>query len=252
MGAAPKPASPKPPSPLAIEPKPQARAPRVTLQKVTVVIQCASSKTRDAGYFRALDGRAVVFVADPASAPPREDCLYARPDDAADDGGGTWRDQVRSYDVERGLINPFGLRPAYQIYTPAVYRDLVAALGVDRVYVLSAGWGLIRADFLTPNYDITFSHAGARHTRRRLTDRYLDFRQMSAATPGPVMFLGGQSYVATFAALTADLTVERIILHAGEWMAPPPGCRAVKYKTTARTNWHYLCARDILAGRLKM
>jgi hypothetical protein len=218
---------------------------------VTIVIQCASSKARDAGYFRALDGRAVVFVADPAAAPARDDCLYARPDDVADDGAGTWRDQVSSYNAERRMINPFGLRPAYQLYTPATYQDLVTALGIDRVYVLSAGWGLIRADFLTPNYDITFSHAGARHARRRLTDRYLDFQQMPAATPGPVVFLGGQSALASFAALTGGLAAERVIMHASEWIETPPGCRSVRYKTTAKTNWHYLCARDILARRVK-
>jgi hypothetical protein len=34
---------------------------------------------------------------------------------------------------------------------------LVEKFGIEKVFILSAGWGLIRADFLTPNYDITFS-----------------------------------------------------------------------------------------------
>jgi hypothetical protein len=33
----------------------------------------------------------------------------------------------------------------------------VDRFGLENVYVLSASWGLIRADFLTPYYDITFS-----------------------------------------------------------------------------------------------
>ena len=41
--------------------------------------------------------------------------------------------------------------------------------GLDRLYILSAGWGLIPGDFLTPNYDITFSAAQnvQRFKRRR-------------------------------------------------------------------------------------
>ena len=37
------------------------------------------------------------------------------------------------------------------------YRALVKRFGIDKTYILSAGWGLIPASFLTPYYDITFT-----------------------------------------------------------------------------------------------
>ena len=45
------------------------------------VIQCAGTKRSDAGYFVADDGRKVLFVADPATAPESQPLRYARPDD---------------------------------------------------------------------------------------------------------------------------------------------------------------------------
>ena len=53
---------------------------------------------------------------------------------------------------------------------PSVYRELVHALGAENVFILSAGWGLLSADFLTPNYDITFSATAERYKRRRVRD----------------------------------------------------------------------------------
>jgi hypothetical protein len=71
--------------------------------------------------------------------------------------------------------NPLGLYSAWQLYENKAYARLVDQLGIDRVYILSAGWGLIRADFLTPCYDITFSQSADSYKRRRKADRYQDF-----------------------------------------------------------------------------
>lgn len=46
-----------------------------------VVIQCAASKQPNAGHFCADDCRRVLFVAQPAMAPPSDRTHYARPDD---------------------------------------------------------------------------------------------------------------------------------------------------------------------------
>jgi hypothetical protein len=51
--------------------------------------------------------------------------------------------------------NPLGLYPAWRLYENRSYEGLVDRFGVDNLYILSAGWGLISAAFLTPNYDIT-------------------------------------------------------------------------------------------------
>jgi hypothetical protein len=70
--------------------------------------------------------------------------------------GISWRHFLRKYNDDAGG-NPLHLYPAYQLYENRAYGRLVGRYGLRNVYVLSAGWGLIRADFLTPSYDITFS-----------------------------------------------------------------------------------------------
>ena len=61
--------------------------------------------------------------------------------------------------VENPGDNRFGLLPAWRLYRNPTYGILAEHWGLDHLYILSAGWGLIPANFLTPNYDITFSAA---------------------------------------------------------------------------------------------
>jgi hypothetical protein len=121
-----------------------------------VVIQCAARKSRNAGHLVTADGKPVTFVAHPKIA-SKDDKVYARPDDDAGEGR-SWREVLRAYNRDpRG--NLLGLLPAYRLYRNPIYERLVDSVGIDGVYILCAGWGLIRSDFLTPYYDITFSNA---------------------------------------------------------------------------------------------
>jgi hypothetical protein len=113
----------------------------------------------------------VSFVAHPELAPPAAGCVYARPDDASQ-AGGTWREQLVAYNSSPG-DNPLGLLPAFELYENDIYRAMVKQCGVEKTYILSAGWGLIDAAFLTPAYDITFS-AQADKFVRRLLQLFLD------------------------------------------------------------------------------
>ena len=213
---------------------------------MTVVIQCAASKRPHAGSLRTADGRRVLFVADPAAAPPDPDATYARPDDTADDGR-TWREHLVAYN-EAG-INPYGLLRAFELYENPAYRQLVGQLGTENVYILSAGWGLIRADFLTPLYDITFSSAvkkSAPWKYRRRTDAYRDLSQIPETSSDEVFFLGGKDYVPLFSALTAGVAGERTILYNSDTPPYAPGCNLKRFHTAARTNWHYEAARWLL------
>ena len=119
-----------------------------------VVIQCAASKRPQAGRMVA-SGQPVHFVAHPQKAPNILDRIYAHQDDRTRDGS-TWRRLVAEYNKNPGN-NPLGLYPAFDLYKRDIYRRLVDKFDLKNVYILSAGWGLIRADFLTPSYDITFS-----------------------------------------------------------------------------------------------
>jgi hypothetical protein len=191
-------------------------------------------------------GVPVTFVAHPEIAPAEEQ-IHARPDD--DSGGGkSWRELLLDYNKNpRG--NPLGLLPAYRLYANPAYELLVDKLGLANVYILSAGWGLIPADFLTPHYDITFS-ARARgddaYKRRHKADRYEDFRMLPADTKHELLFLGGKDYIPLFCELTADIKTKRTVFYNSVHPPSAPGCVLAKFETTTRTNWHYECANTLI------
>jgi hypothetical protein len=97
--------------------------------------------------------------------------------------------------------NYLGLCPAYQLYENKAYEHLFGRFGATKTYILSAGWGLIRADFLTPHYDITFSPSADDYKRRKKSDRYDDFRMLPEDADDEIMFFGGKDYVPLFCAL---------------------------------------------------
>lgn len=91
---------------------------------MNVIIQCAATKRADAGTLLAPDGTPVMFVANPAIAPPRDDLIYARPDDPTTDGG-TWRKVLVDYN-QTPDTNPLGLMPAIELYRHPVYQGLAS------------------------------------------------------------------------------------------------------------------------------
>lgn len=215
-----------------------------------IVIQCAASKEPRTGYFKTRDGRRIKFVAHAELAHP-EGNLLVRPDEPAEGSPGTWRDAVAHYNtLPNG--NPLNLYPAWRLYLNKCYSDLTKRFGVESVFVLSAGWGLIRSDFLTPQYDITFSKAADHHKRRSPRDLYQDFCHLSKNADGPVVFLGGKDYLSLFWHLTQAMHSERIVFYNSVDSPDMPGCRLVKYQTTTRTNWHYACASDLASGKIEL
>ena len=210
-----------------------------------VAIQCAGSKNPGAGTLRGGDGRPVRFVASPKDAPAAAGVLYATPDDLAADGR-SWREHLREYN-ETDATNHLRLLTAGSLYIPPLYRNLVERLGTSRVFILSAGWGLIRSDFLTPGYDITFSAQAPLYARRRSGDRYDDFRMLGPGVPGDeVHFFGGADYLPHFARLTSDFRGRRIAYFKSRAVKRPRGLEMVFYETKLVTNWHYDAAAKFL------
>ena len=210
-----------------------------------VVIQCAAGKQHHAGHLRTRDGLNVMFVARPDCAPPHSDRIYARPDDPSDRGT-SWRTVLQEYNDAPGT-NPLGLLPAWQLYRNTTYGMLFERFGPDQLYVLSAGWGLIRADYLTPNYDITFSRARnvEPFKRRGPMDAYEDFG-FPFGIAEPIVFFGGRDYISLFCRLTEDAKVERTVFYAGS-KVDAPGCTLRRFGDPF-TNWHYQCAKEFLDG----
>jgi hypothetical protein len=206
------------------------------------VMQCASSKDEQAPWLRTGEGRTVAFVAHPELAPPDEKLVWAHPDAPSDTPGATWRQIVERND-DAG--NPRGLSPAWKLYRPREYNLLVSTFGVDRTFILSAGWGLVRSDFPLPPYDITFVRSADPHKRRSTSDMFADFAQLRVPSDAPVVFLGGKDYLPFFHELTRAVTAAKIIPFR---CAPDDASAAVRkegeviwipYRTRRCTNWHY-------------
>ncbi|MHB0665642.1 hypothetical protein ACX4MV_12140, partial [Roseomonas mucosa] len=87
-----------------------------------------------------------------------------------------------------------GLWIAGKLYRPKAYALLLEKLGIERLFILSAGWGLVRADFLLPDYDITFSTSAEPWKRRRASDKFSDFNALER-TQEDIVFLGGKDYL---------------------------------------------------------
>lgn len=210
----------------------------------TVVIQCAASKDPNAGCFVTADGNPVFFVAHPAIAPQQSEVEYRHPDDIAPSGL-SWREVLVKYNktyLDTGA-NPLALLPAWRLYKNSAYEYLVDRLGEDKVFILSAGWGLIPAPFLTPYYNITF--AGKGYKRRYKRDRYDDFSMLPKDASHLIHFVGGKDYVPLFLRLTAETDAERVIHHVGYRPSPAPNCRFRRFETKRETNWHYECAETL-------
>lgn len=225
-----------------------------------IVIQCAATKVPHAGAFRALDGRKVRFVAQPKLSAPDKNIILARPDDASDVPNETWRSRLTKYVAQYGQDNPFELLKAYQLYTHKAYAALVRRFGEQHVFVLSAGWGLVRADYLTPAYDVTFNRRAKLKKPEAFCDStstYKYFRQVPEGS-GPIVFLGGRDYLALFERLTVGLRRERIaFLRADEQGVSSlhgsrTGIKFEPYRVAAKTNWHYQCALALAQGKISL
>lgn len=216
------------------------------------VILCAARKKPDAGHLLRRNGQRVMFVARPDQAPPGSTHAYARPDDVADTGR-SWRTELKEYNRKHNAdtgTNPLGLLPAWQLYDNPVYPRLAHEFGLNRLYILSAGWGLIAADFLTPAYDITFSANASLHMRRPEYHRYDDFRMLPEDTAESVVFFGSRNYVPFFCSLTDGVKGTRYAFYTSKVEPYAPGLVLRRFETTSRTNWHYRCADAFIKGEI--
>ena len=213
-----------------------------------VVIQCASRKHSNAGFLQGPDGRNVMFVANPDTAPVSTDCIYARPDDLSSDGK-SWRTHLLNYNSNPGN-NPLGLYQAWELYSHPIYEHLAKHFGVGSLYILSAGWGLIKSDFLTPYYDITFNSQAEDYKRRRLRARCNDFCMLPSKSTTHIVFFGGKDYVGLFSSLTEHVKGHRTVWYNSQYKQEAKGCEVRRFPTLTRTNWHYTCAQAFIEGKL--
>jgi hypothetical protein len=213
-----------------------------------IVIQCAGRKFENAGRLTTLSGEKVLFAAHPERYPLINKCV--RPDDNRESSDSTWRSYLESYNHQGS--NPDHLFPASDLYKPPIYRALVNHFGGENVFILSAGWGLIRSDYLIPYYDITFSNQGQSYAKRRPSDRFEDFNQLSDASIHPdetIYFFGGQDYLPLYRKLLRDINARKVIFHSQGSSYQLQGYECIPYR--GFTNWHYVCAQDFIDGKIQ-
>jgi hypothetical protein len=214
-----------------------------------IVIQCAGRKEKHAGHMRTQSGAPVLFVARPSCAPPGP-YVHAHPDTVGVSAK-TWRQSLVTYNEHHNVENPLGLLPAYKLYANDTYRALAKHVGVSNLYVLSAGWGLIAATFLTPCYDITFSPKAKRWARRNQGDEYADLNMLSNEYSGNVLFFGGKDYLPLFSKLTVGYKSQRIALYSSMREPVFADVKFIRFQTNTQTNWHYEAVKDFLTGHLE-
>ena len=206
-----------------------------------IVITCAGSKVAHAGRMKSSDGKPVEFVAHPHK--------VANPDDVSDDGP-TWRERLQIYNEVSLAANPRNLAPAYELYKPDVYRRLVDVFGLENVHVLSAGWGLVKASFLLPKYDITFSSARKVEPfkRRRKSDSFCDFNHLDKGCADNLLFFGGVGYRPLFLELTEGYVGRRVVYFNSADIPDGNRVQPARFRTRTKTNWQYECA-TLVANR---
>jgi hypothetical protein len=66
-----------------------------------------------------------------------------------------------------------------------------------------------------------------------------------------IVFLGGKDYLPLFCRLTASLPVKKtVFFNSVDRPELPDGFSPLRFRTTTRTNWHYECARALIAGKI--
>jgi hypothetical protein len=131
---------------------------------------------------------------------------------------------------------------------------LVERFGTEKIFILSAGWGIIRSDFLTPDYDITFSSGKnvERYARRNKTDSFSDFCFL-ADDGDEITFLGGKDYLPLFTKLTRDLIGPKVIFfNTKSDLQVGTGFIAKRFETNRQTNWQYECAQMLVDGKISL
>jgi len=219
-----------------------------------IVIRCAKRK-RDEGYWQTKESKPVLFVAHPELNPDVRnfDGLYDFPDAVSDHPNDTWRKLLSDYN-KPPTHNPFNLHRAYDLYKPKppytdLYRGLVTKFGVDNVYILSAGWGLIRSDFFTPQYDITFSNSKdvkPYQKREKEDNKYKDYCMLPKDTTDTIVCLGSNAYIPLFRRLTTHIQSKKVVFYNSCRPPNAPGWFLKHYDTNNQRAWVYECARNII------
>ncbi|MBC6445165.1 MAG: hypothetical protein GDA50_07040 [Alphaproteobacteria bacterium GM202ARS2] len=228
-----------------------------------VVIQCSKRMTGE-GYWREggkKDGKEIWFVAEPD-------------EDSHKDSGGrivkkpgsfvegsektTYLEALLEYNREfkKSGKNPCGLLHAWELCVPHYPRNIYERLFQKyekNLYILSSGWGLIRADFLTPKYNLTFSYTDVKaYECRKHKDGYDgDLRCLPLKPKEPCVFFAAQTSLEQLEFLTRNVKGEKYLFYNLQDVPDMPGFILEKYdRPSHKTSWQYTCAKRFMAKEI--
>ena len=221
-----------------------------------VVMICAKGKQVNSNIIHLNFNEPITFVAQPNGVNtflPDENILHSKM---------TWRDYVTKNQGPE--IIPF---KSYQLYIHGVYQNLFNFFG-DRLFILSAGWGLVKAEFRLPNYNITFSSSAKPEYKRvfnNLDPPFNDFNDLTYnhnvglnSENEDIVFIGSPDYIPLFIKLTQNLKCRKIIYWKRMKPKPIPIELPIPnntflyrfYNTAKNRNWHYELAQKYADGEI--
>ena len=215
-----------------------------------IIISCSKSKNGDSFLYNETKINFVSRVDGLDS----ENELYVHPDDLIPNEENTWRDLVSQQEIRNDLL------PAYQLYKHLIYDSLFQHYG-DDLFIYSAGWGIVRADFKLPKYNITFSNERniPTYAIRNHNDDFNDFNQLEAIDENEtIVFIGGKDYVLPFCQLTNHLPNQKVIIYKNMGVlnhnpyANINNFRFKHYLTNERRKWHYEYANKLINNEIEL
>jgi hypothetical protein len=233
------------------------------MKKNYIPILCCSSekdgKTESKFYYK---GKSYKFVASPRMV-SQNGVTFQKPDDKIPDENRTWRDLVVNGQKDPSL----DLVEAYRLYKPDIFRDLYHEFD-NRFYIFSAGWGIIRANFKIPFYDITYSTDSKvpKYAMRKdnfgwkdiihLNDDYLNEDYGKFYRDAEVIVFAGSDYVEPF---FCDMAQSKLYIPPKRIMIKYKSQNLIQrqdfvyeyYETDINTNWHYEAAKEFLNNYTK-
>lgn len=210
-----------------------------------IVFPCASKKNKTPFIY---NSKEICFVSQPKANTEKK--IFVTPDEAIMNENLTWRSIINKQENRNDLTK------AYELYKHEIYKMLYEKFK-NNLYIFSAGWGIVSAEFKLPDYDITFSSGKKIQecTKRKKEQHFDDFNHLNGVDKNEkIIFIGLEKYLNSFLSLVAKLPNEIIIFHKNKNTLSLKGTsEKIKFKKFERgTNrkWHYLCAEELIKNKL--
>jgi hypothetical protein len=215
-----------------------------------IVISCCDRKNGDLFKY---NGVSVNFVSQ-IKGISKEKELNVRPDDKVLGESITWRELISRQESLKEVL------PAYKLYAPGIYKSLYDKYGTD-FYIFSAGWGIVRADYKLPKYNITFSKSQSvpTYAKRNKEDVFHDFNHLEGIDRDEeIILIAGKDYVLPFCQLTCSFPNKKIVIYTSKDLLKnnpyikDDNFQFRHYQTTTRTNWHYGFAQKLINNHIRI